>query len=182
MNYDFERLLANHCAPLLFGKKPAVLLAEKCFPPSCEWSVLHQYGFRMIRLRRQNGKSLLFLYQPRFLEEALAHPVAAQRLNEMGYSCAEGLISALASLRRRFEWSKEFPHEIGFFLGYPPEDVIGFLSGKDTCKICKQWKVYSDINRATALFDEYASCKQTLLAHIKSGNSIFSVISPVLAG
>ena len=182
MNRDFEKLLANHCAPLLCGKKPAVLLAERNFPQNCEWKLLRQYGFCMLRLRLREANTLIFLYHPALLKEAVSHPIAAKTLCQIGYVHEKGLSGLLGFLRRRFAQSHEFPHEIGLFLGYPPEDVVGFLSCKESCKMCGYWKVYSDVNRAVALFDEYTRCKQALQSHIKNGGSIFSVISPVLAG
>lgn len=43
----------------------------------------------------------------------------------------------------------EFPHEVGLFLGYPPEDVEGFIENKArSCKITGYWKVYSDEEKA----------------------------------
>lgn len=36
----------------------------------------------------------------------------------------------IVQLMRRISECKEFPHEIGLFLGYPPEDVCGFIEGK----------------------------------------------------
>ena len=182
LNHEFERLLANHCAPLLCGKKPAILLAEKALPANCEWRLLCQYGFRVLRIRRREANALIFIYQPVLVEAVVSHPIAAETLREMGYPCDGGLREQLAFLRRRFAGAGEFPHEIGFFLGYPPEDVVGFLTGKDNWKLCGQWKVYGDVEHAVALFEEYSRCKQALLDHIKSGNSIFTVISPALAG
>jgi len=182
MHQNFERLLANHCAPLLFGKKPAILLAKKNFPKNYELGLLWQYGFRELRLYRAKGQALIFLYHPALLKEAVSNPITVQTLSEMGYSYTDGLIGLLAFLRRRFMESSEFPHEVGFFLGYPAEDVVGFLSCNDHCKLCGQWKVCSDVERATILFDEYSRCKQTLLNHIEKGTSIFSIITPISAG
>ena len=41
--------------------------------------------------------------------------------------------------------SKDFPHEIGIFLGYPLKDVVGFM-GYGNYKFCKTryWRVYGD--------------------------------------
>ena len=43
----------------------------------------------------------------------------------------------------------EFPHEVGLFLGYPPEDVEGFIENKAcSCKLTGYRKVYSDEEKA----------------------------------
>lgn len=47
---------------------------------------------------------------------------------------------------RRLQRFEAFPHEIGLFLSYPPEDVRGFIEHKgheSKCEGC--WKVYAVI-------------------------------------
>lgn len=43
----------------------------------------------------------------------------------------------LEQLRSRLHGSEEFPHEIGVFLGYPLNDVLGFI--KTTEVTAKAW-------------------------------------------
>jgi hypothetical protein len=46
-----------------------------------------------------------------------------------------------------------FPHEIGVFLGYPAEDVLGFIINEGRNYVCcRHWKVYHDIERAQEMF------------------------------
>lgn len=50
----------------------------------------------------------------------------SELLRQAGYedeSCAR----CVARLACRFRESGEFPHEVGLFLSYPPEDVKGFI-------------------------------------------------------
>ena len=67
--------------------------------------------------------------------------------------------NCLNLLRMRLECylQKEqlFPHEIGVFLGYPPEDVKAFIkqNGKGAV-LCGYWKVYSNIKKVHAV-NEY---------------------------
>lgn len=182
MNRSFEEVLAKHCAPLLFGKKPAALFSEKRLPANCAWKALEARGFHRLRLLWRNDNVLTLIYQKRLLAEALAHPIAALSLREMGYPCGGDLVSMLNFLHRRFQESMQFPHEVGFFLGYPPDDVIGFMTCKGACKLCGQWKVYSDVNQAKSLFEEYARCRRVLLRQIESGGSIFTANLPALSG
>lgn len=49
----------------------------------------------------------------------------------------------LTRLAQRMEAVGDFPHEVGFFLGYPAEDVVGFIRNKgQNFKFCGRWKVY----------------------------------------
>lgn len=50
----------------------------------------------------------------------------------------------------------EFPHELGFFLGYPYEDVAGFIEhdGQNFLAV-GAWKVYAHVDQALATFKRY---------------------------
>ncbi len=181
MDRSFESLLANHCAPVLFGKKPAALLAEKALPKNCPWSLLHKRGFHVLRLCWRGGTALTLVYHPALLGAALSQSLVSGELAAMGYPAGGDWRAHLRFLRGRFSESAEFPHEIGFFLGYPPEDVIGFMECKTACKLSGQWKVFGDMERAAAMFEEYDLCKRALLSHIENGGSIFAADLPTLA-
>lgn len=48
----------------------------------------------------------------------------------------------VAELIRRVRHEEDFPHEIGLFLGYPSEDVSGFIKhGAKNSKCVGTWKV-----------------------------------------
>ena len=62
-------------------------------------------------------------------------------------------------LMKRLEEYDGFPHEIGLFLGYPPEDVKGFIEHKGAgFKFAGLWKVYGDENAAKERFESYRRC------------------------
>lgn len=175
-----EITLARHCAPVLFGKKPAAIFSKPAW-----WEGLLPMGKRMpenrlrfAMLTRPAKNSLVFVYDPPLLEQTLGGRTVRRVLQRMRYPVEDGLLACLDHLSKRFEASAAFPHEIGFFLGYPAEDVIGFIRHRGAhCKKCGMWKVYSDVERAENLFAEYERCKQLLLAHIGSGNSISALLN-----
>lgn len=78
--------------------------------------------------------------------------------------------ACVARLMQRISASAEFPHEIGLFLGYPPEDVKGFIEcgGRD-CKACGYWKVYGDVWKAETLFRKYTKCTGVYLDCLRRG-------------
>ena len=48
----------------------------------------------------------------------------------------------------------EFPHEIGYFLGYPCDDVYEFIAQRgENYKVFGAWKVYANVEQALATFD-----------------------------
>ena len=79
-------------------------------------------------------------------------------------------------LSTRLRMGKEFPHEIGLFLGYPPEDVLGFQRYRgQNCKLCGYWKVYSDVDRARVLFRLYDRCREVLCRRVAQGMTLSEV-------
>ena len=63
----------------------------------------------------------------------------------MGYPREYNVETYLDELINRLE-SKEFPHEIGIFLGYPLKDVLGFMGyGKKELTEVKNWRIYGDV-------------------------------------
>ena len=74
---------------------------------------------------------------------------------------------------RRLRQSGEFPHEIGLFLGYPPEDVQGFITqGPDCCKCSGCWKVYGNEDQARKKFAQYKKCTQIYCRLWAAGSSV----------
>ena len=99
----------------------------------------------MLPLRIWNGRALIYLYRPKALARDLACEDAACLLNGSGYDGTEPS-GCLRCLMDRLQCQKDgFPHEIGLFLGYPPEDVRGFIENETrNYKFTGYWKVYGD--------------------------------------
>lgn len=76
----------------------------------------------------------------------------------------------LAHLSARLCTETDFPHEIGVFLGYPLEDVIGFVRHKGKNYTCKgYWKAYGDPEAARARFASYRKCTDVYLRCYRRG-------------
>ena len=97
---------------------------------------------------------------------------AVRLLEESGYPC-HSAGQCVACLIRRLRESEEFPHEIGLFLSYPPEDVRGFIENK-ACrfKCAGLWKVYGDEERAKELFRQYKRCTDRCCALWRAGSGL----------
>ena len=94
-------------------------------------------------------------------------------LREAGYGDDLSHLVCLRELTRRLREGEEFPHEIGLFLGYPPEDVAGFMThrGKN-CKCVGCWKVYGDEYAARRRFAAYQSCTANYCRRRAGGASL----------
>jgi len=128
-------------------------------------------GLRMLPLRWRDGKALLYLYRPAWLERDLKNPLARNLLAECGYeSCNANL--CLARLMARLRKEEDFPHEVGLFLGYPPADVDGFMHRKEHYKLCGLWKVYDDAEGALRQFERCRHCTKVYLNRYAQGYSL----------
>ena len=67
----------------------------------------------------------------------------------------------------------EFPHEVGLFLSYPPEDVKGFIENRAANAKCTGvWKVYGDERQARQTFAKYKKCTQVYCERWQSGSGL----------
>ena len=80
-------------------------------------------------------------------------------------------------LQKRIAEKPEFPHEIGIFLGYPLEDVDGFITHQgENCKLCGCWKVYGNVEQASRTFANYEKCRVFLCAKLSKGCNILQAL------
>ena len=165
-----------HCAPVLAGIKTGNLFSflfedrEKLLEDMRK--INHQLaskGIRIMPLAFDGNRVLLYVFRPDSLQEDLNRNEAAELLNEFGYK-AHSYNRCLSLLRSRLRKNKEFPHEIGLFLSYPPEDVKGFIENHaSNCKLLGYWKVYGDEKKARELFARYKRCTETYCRRWKQG-------------
>lgn len=174
-----EDYLVRHCAPTLAGLKTGSMFV--C-PMPCRDALLGSIrrlnaklapkGLRVIPLRFSEKTALIYLYRPKGLSRDLADEAAARLLEQNGYRPAT-CENCIAQLRRRLDAREEFPHEIGLFLGYPAEDVQGFIENKACgCKCVGCWKVYGDEAAAQKRFDQYRKCTRVYCHRWAQGASL----------
>jgi hypothetical protein len=79
----------------------------------------------------------------------------------------------LDCLRQKFEEFPQFPHEVGLFLGYPPDDVLGFMKHKgQNYKLNGCWKVYGNVDKAKTDFRCYEVCRQYMKTYLQNGGTL----------
>lgn len=182
----FERALACHCAPALLGQKAASLMSLSSEDYPRLEALAGEYnarvaGPRFLVLGHCKERSLLLVYRPELLEGALRQPLAREMLAQTGYPVDAPLPWLLRRLMDRIAQGREFPHEVGLFLGYPPEDVKSFLQDPDGCKLCGVWKVYHDVEGAKKTFHLYDCCRTWLLRRLGDGQDLAAILRPKAA-
>ena len=175
----FEGRFVHHCAPTLAGIKPSsmyncvvgegpqaesVQQQTRMLVGACAEKIAHAGVSLSILLYRATGV-LVFAYRPDAIARVLEHAPSCAFLRARGYDTSAP-DACVDSLRNRFEEFEclrrksgacehcDFPHEVGLLLGYPYDDVMGFIANEgknDLC--CGHWKVYSDEQAARNMFD-----------------------------
>ena len=142
---------------------------------------LYDCGVRIELLARRKSGVLLYVYRPDLLRRDLSRPEVASFLAQEGYdtgslaACIELLHKRICGtdLQSTLSGSCEFPHEIGLFLGYPFEDVMGFIENKGENYLCSGcWKVYGNTQQAMTTFGRYRKCAALYLEQWKKGKSV----------
>ena len=171
-----EQQFIRSTAPTLAGLKTGSLFPYRYAAKADAIRELRHYnqrlrpkGLRLLPLRMTEGFALLYLYRPGRLRRDLQQEEAAKLLRKAGYpDCDEA--GCLRELCRRLAGCESFPHEIGLFLSYPPEDVRGFMEHRDRgCKCVGCWKVYGDEQAARELFSRFKRCTDCYLRRNAEG-------------
>ena len=186
MQNGLDRLLATYCSPTLAGIKPASLVScdRNLYIPICRSGsantavMLSQREKFTLRSSRLQRTLLLLVYSKPQLERRMADPQVQHVLRHFAYPVGQPLDVLLRNLKRRIAMSKDFPHEIGLFLGYPIEDVVGFIryAGKG-CKLSGLWKVYGDAEAASRLFDRLSRVCHAVTRRVDKGETLLEVFA-----
>ena len=160
---------------------------------------LNPFGIHLSVLVWRPCGALVYAYRPNSLATYLADPRAKTALAKEGYDTGN-LSACLVHLASRITFASnnaaecacgqtrcaldhqahcdngctcEFPHDIGYVLGYPYDDVYEFIAQRgENYKIFGAWKVYTNVEQALATFDAYRACTQHLTFIYQQGCSL----------
>ena len=174
-----ETELIGNCAPTLAGLKSANLFryryrdADTVLAELSEVNrLLNERGVYVEVLCWEPNAVLVYAYRRSHLERELQGEQAREILNRYGYPLGE-LEGSLAFLKKRLKGYTCFPHEIGIFLGYPPEDVKGFIENRGkNCQYCGLWKVYGNAQERRKLFCKLQKCSEVYLRVFAEGREL----------
>ncbi|MCD7724150.1 MAG: DUF3793 family protein [Clostridiales bacterium] len=178
----FEKYLIENCAPTLASLKTANLFSYT-YPSviklretiACWNERMADKGVTLTVLRVNGATALVYVYREASLCRDLQKPGVAQLLQRFGYDSMD-TEAVLKRLRARLREQEEFPHEIGLFLGYPLQDVIGFMKNKGSnCKCTGCWKVYGDEREASRIFAMFDKCRRIYVNLWNQGRSIMTL-------
>lgn len=179
MREHFERSLISHCSPTLASLKSGSIFN---IPYTTEHELVEVVntwnkemcakGIQLCPLRKKNGSAMIYVYRRVRLERDLSQKGVSEFLSCYGYNVS-GTDDAIERLKERIVTEDGFPHEIGIFLGYPLEDVAGFIdNGGRNSKCSGCWKVYCNEREAEKTFEKYRKCKNVYYKLWSKGRSV----------
>lgn len=144
---------------------------------------LHPHGLDLATVGQRNGRMFILAWRTDLLQEILDVPANRSFLQARGYQAGSPreLVRLFEYRLRSFYRAQtpgqiRFPHEIGLILGYPLEDVIGFVEGRpQTC--WGPWKAYGDVTEAQRRFDKIRSCEFWCRDRFAKGESLGQLIA-----
>lgn len=168
-----DEVIVQYCAPVLTGLKTANLFSfpfEDSAGMIKDLRQLNQelnHSLQAIPLGKKKDRTLIYMYRPDSLRDDLSRKEAREILEPLGYETNQ-MEQCLIRLQERLADEKEFPHEIGLFLGYPPADVRGFMEHRP-CSYCGVWQVFSQVEQAIACFEVYRRCTHACILQLEHG-------------
>ena len=181
---DRERIethLVVQCAPMISGIKISNLFnVEKRLAAQLK-QVLERSGISYYLLLESEDKVTFLVYREDELKAYLMQDRVCQSMKNFGYESLN-LAEVLKRFQKRYtecmEQKAEFPHEMGLLLGYPVEDVEGFVVNRGQNYLyCGYWKVYGHVEEKKALFEKYEEARKTLVQFLAKGMNVCEMAS-----
>ncbi len=178
---NIEIQLALYCAPVITGLKVSNLLILKTgYLPSFK-GIMDKSKLSYYMLRETDCRTILLLYNECLLKTYLKQEEIMVFLKDRGYRLLD-LNDILSFFKRRYEvyhtGKGEFPHELGLILGYPLEDVEGFVKYRGKYSLYTgYWKVYGHLPLKRHLFSEYDSAKDRVIKLLEDGLTMSEIMN-----
>ena len=178
---EVKTQLALQCAPLLINIKISNLLIVHRTKKSEVIKLFESTPISYYVIYESKEKVIFFLFIREKLEVYLGLESVSNAMKMFGYSTNNLELIFDEFSKRYTKYMSErfkFPHEIGLLLGYPVEDVIGFIenNGKNYLHT-GYWKVYSNLSDAIELFEQYKRAKEIVIKMVSQGINIRSIIN-----
>lgn len=175
-----EAQIALQCAPVITGVKISNLLTLPQSQREQARAFFRGTGLSVYLLYQSEEKVTFLVYSLQALIRYLERPEVRSMMEEFGYQ-DETLDQLLARIAERYQSHLDarspFPHEIGLILGYPAEDVSGFIrnQGKNFL-YTGYWKVYGNLAESKKTFQRYDRAKEYMIRLIAGGGRVHDLL------
>lgn len=175
-----ELQIVLQCAPTLAGLKTSnLLILPKDLEDKARYA-LRNSGLLGYRLVYDRNRVIFLVFNRNMLTDYLKKDEVKSFLLGYGYH-SDSFGASLRFFQKRYDSfitnRKDFPHEMGVFLGYPLCDVKGFIKYQgDRYKAAGYWKVYGDTANTTQLFKLFDDVKDTMVCKISQGCTLKEIL------
>ncbi len=177
--------LALQCAPVIAGVKIANLL---CINLDCEQKLneIMSNSDMMIYKLCTGKKGVTYLvYRKAELETYILSKPVKTFFKSEGYtdfSLESILIRFKSRYAKYMDKHEDFPHEMGLLLGYPIEDVKGFVENKGKDYLYSgYWKVYKNVSEKKAIFRKYDKATEQVISMVSRGMDMSLIYKTILS-
>ncbi len=176
-----ELQIVLQCAPTIAGLKTSNLLIIPKEQEDKVRYILRHSGLLGYRLVYDRQRVIFLVFNKDMLISYLAKKEVGEFLSGYGYR-TDAFGYSLRYFQERYESyvcnRKEFPHEMGVFLGYPLCDVEGFIkNGGDNFALSGYWKVYDNATEMQGLFEKFDDVKDDMVRMVSKGYSMKEIVS-----
>lgn len=175
-----EMQLVVQCAPLLAGLKISNLLIIAEENQEAFEGLMKDSDLSVYFLTRFNGKVVYLLFRYEELEALMTDGSIRSFFRREGYGDLS-IHAVLRKFKKRYERHTlsggEFLHEMGLILGYPIEDVVGFIENEgNNCLYTGYWKVYNRLEEKKRIFISYEKATERIIKMISRGVPIRDIV------
>ena len=177
INSSYIKWLIEVLGPVILGSKPSEILniSSKDNDKDSKLNDIKSFFSNCTRLSYEiinipdGGIRLVFINKSA-LSNVLNNKKCLNFLKFIGYPSNYDLDEYINILIDKLN-SKDFPHEIGIFLGYPLKDVVGFM-GYGKYKFCKTryWRVYGDESISDDVYNKFISDRNIMKALLENNS------------
>jgi len=173
---ELKTQLALQCAPLLTGIKLSNLLTVARDCAEDVERLFRDTDITVHTLYQTEQRMTLLLFRETELLAYLNRKEVKETMELFGYQTLR-LIDIFEKLCARYQKymsdHHSFPHELGLLLGYPVEDVLGFIENEGRNYLYSgYWKVYGNVAKARNTFERYDTAKEEAIRLISAGMEI----------
>ena len=177
---QIENQLILQCAPLIVGLRISTLFIAANGDVKKICMLLRRSAISYYVIHRTQEKTTMFLFHKRRLEAYFSNPEVRSLLAGAGYA-KFGLHEIMFGFGKRYAdyrcGKTDFPHELGLLLGYPLEDVEGYIENNGENSLYTGcWKVYAHVSEKKRLFRMFDFAKELLIELVNNGVGVPEIL------
>ena len=177
---EYEEWIMTAIAGVLLAKKAGELIVLS--PESAGLSVPRQlevlrslvcsWQLSSVTVCQSEHCAKVVIYRAELVESMLSD-VPRWVLRRLGYPADTKPAAFLDELRRRWRANERMPHEIGFALGYPVKDVLGFMNlVRLPCTGVCGWRIYGNPDPSLRLRREHEKARVQITAAMRASKAL----------